>query len=218
MIPALGCSLWPSTHWRNLFLLSWLIYYLWNIHDFKFQLRLVRLPVIFMFKVGLIPCIQQWEASWKGTFSPSSSRKKYRKLAVWDAAGPSIPCNSFWVRSLHHFTVKVISLPVLSFKTPGKFRCTIKSRCCTSHSKTLYIKKKMGSNFSLYQFGCTILSLQPLIVERWSFASLSREHFATWTGQHFPQDPETPWRVWDWTFLTHGLINGYWIAFRSPIN
>lgn len=40
----LGCSPWPSTHWRNLFLLSWLIYYLWNIHDFKFQLRLFWLP------------------------------------------------------------------------------------------------------------------------------------------------------------------------------
>lgn len=31
----------------------------------------------------------------------------------------------------------------------------------------------------------------------------------------FPQDPETSWRVWAWTFLTHRLINGYWVAFLS---
>lgn len=184
MILALGCSPWPSAHWRNLFLLSWLIYYLWNIHDFKFQLRLVWLPVIFMFKVRLIPCIQQWGICWKSTFPPSSSRKKYMKLKVWDAAGPSIPCNYSDVQE-------------------------------SPDSAKLFTKKKKNGI-------------------RFQFLSVWLHHLWLWKGEAlqappesilpseqdntFLQDPETSWRVWGWTSLTHRLLNGCCVAFRSLIN
>lgn len=137
MILALGCSPWPSTQWRNLFLLSWLIYYLWSIHDFRFQLRLVWLPVIiFMFKVRLIPCIQKWGATWKTTFSPSSPGKN--TLNLWSRMQQVLPS----LITPAPFYCESISLPVTSFKTQAKFRCTIKSRFCTTHSTTLHQKIK----------------------------------------------------------------------------
>lgn len=179
MILALGCSPWPSTQWRNLFLLSCFIYYLWNIHDLEFQFRLVWLPVIFVFKVGLILASSSEELLEKAHFSSSSSRKKTQETYGLGCSRSSNPWSSFLAFSLLHFIAKVFIFLLCLLK--NKWNSGVKSRCCTSNKKT----KKKGSELHFL----SVWLQHPVLAASHCGASLSWEHFATWRGQNFSTRP-----------------------------